>query len=63
MSKWTLAKRRKAGRKAWRTRKAKGAKGTCPVCHKKVWARGKKYKGRWYHATCLIALKHPERLV
>ena len=59
-----MAKRALAIEKAWRVRKReKTYKGVCPLCKKPVWAQGKKLAGRWYHTTCWIAKKEPERLI
>jgi len=49
--------------KAWRTRKAKGPKGICGLCGRPVWARGRKYKDRWYHYDCYVVKVHPKRVV
>lgn len=51
---WTLAKRRKAAKKAWRTRKREGAPHKCAFCGKPIWARGVRHGNRWYHKRCWV---------
>ena len=47
------SKRSAAIKKAWAARrKAKAWKGTCAYCDKKLWVKGIKRAGKWYHALC-----------
>jgi len=51
--KWTPAKRRKAAKKAWRTRRRERRyKGICPYCKKPVWVRGIRRKRKIWHDLC-----------
>ena len=36
-------------KEAWKKRKPKG---TCPFCHRKIWARGLRRNGKLYHNEC-----------
>ena len=42
-------KRSEAIKKAWKKRKPKA---TCAYCGKKLWVRGIKREGKWYHENC-----------